>query len=91
MDATKCSGNAVIKTALECSFNYQNRTISQIAEANILINNCLAGVDKCKPCVNSCSDVIKVKKSQVDPKSQTMPNPFYGRGNSTRCLMINIE
>lgn len=93
MDSAECSAKANIKRALDCSFIAQNSTISLIAEANTLINNCLLRVDECKPCTKydySCPDVYNMDYSEVDYKNRTMLNPFYGREYHTDCLMLNI-
>ncbi|XP_037816600.1 uncharacterized protein LOC119606988 [Lucilia sericata] len=93
MDSADCSSNANIKKALDCSFLVINRTITQIAEVNTLINKCLMGQDDCRQCNQgyTCSDVFYLRYSEVDYKNETMRNPFYGREYLKDCLMLEIN
>ncbi|XP_073820183.1 uncharacterized protein [Musca autumnalis] len=93
MDAAHCSSNANIKNALDCSFTVQNRTITMNAEANLMIDRCIRGLDDCERCSAGrfCENVYYLPQYQVDYNNATMLNPFYGRNStSTSCLLIEV-
>ncbi|XP_061400286.1 uncharacterized protein LOC133336011 [Musca vetustissima] len=92
MDAAHCSSNAQIKTALDCSFSVQNRTITMNAEANLMIDRCIHGLDDCERCSEGrfCENVYYLPQYQVDFSNSTMLNPFYGRNTTTNCLLIEV-
>ncbi|XP_023301256.2 uncharacterized protein LOC111683419 [Lucilia cuprina] len=93
MDAAECSAKANIKKALDCSYIVEKQTISSIAEAETLIQKCLAGQDDCKQCKQTyaCSEVHDMKRYEVSYSSKTMENPFYGRSDIKNCLMLRIH
>ncbi|TMW53432.1 hypothetical protein DOY81_001484 [Sarcophaga bullata] len=82
MDAAECSASRNIKRALHCSFGVFNRTIAQISETNIFINNCLAtkSESNCETCdqMHTCSNIYYLNRRDVHYTNSTMPNPFYG-------------
>lgn len=92
MDAAHCTSKAYVKTALDCSFTAQNRTITTNAEANLMIDRCINGQDDCERCSAGrfCESVYYVPQYQVDYNNTTMLNPFYGRNSTTNCLLIEV-
>uniref|UniRef100_A0A1I8MGM6 Protein TsetseEP domain-containing protein n=1 Tax=Musca domestica TaxID=7370 RepID=A0A1I8MGM6_MUSDO len=92
MDTAHCSANSNIKTALDCSYTVQNRTITMNAEANLMINRCIHGLDDCERCSQGrfCENVYYLPQYQVDYHNSTMLNPFYGRNSTTHCLLIDV-
>ncbi|XP_037816601.1 uncharacterized protein LOC119606989 [Lucilia sericata] len=91
MNVAECSAKANINKALDCSYIVEKQTISSIAEAETLIQKCLAGQDECKQCnLYSCSEVHNMKRYEISYTSKTMENPFYGRNDIKNCLMLQI-
>lgn len=90
MDTAKCSANSFVKTALDCSFTVQGDTLSLISGTNAQIDQCVQGLD-CATCTGYyCANVERISSSSVNPKNQTMTNPFYGRNETLSCLMLDI-
>ncbi|XP_013115470.1 uncharacterized protein LOC106093043 [Stomoxys calcitrans] len=92
IESALCSSRAYVKTALDCTFIAQNRTITLNAEANLMIDRCIHGLDDCERCGEGrfCEQVYYMPQYQIEHDNATMPNPFYGRNSSTNCLMIEV-
>ncbi|XP_046806010.1 uncharacterized protein LOC111684547 [Lucilia cuprina] len=93
MDVASCSSKSNIKKALDCSYLVEKEAISAIAESKTLIDKCLTGQNKCKPCNQgfTCSEVYYMQRYEVSYSSKTMDNPFYGRNDIKNCLMLKIQ
>ncbi|XP_005190979.3 uncharacterized protein LOC101900116 [Musca domestica] len=91
MEEAACSANTQIKKALDCSFNSQGNVFQAISATNLQVNMCIQGTNSAATCPGYyCQNVERVPASAVNPKNQTMPNPFYGRNGTTSCLMLDI-
>ncbi|XP_075144586.1 uncharacterized protein LOC142219521 [Haematobia irritans] len=92
MDSALCTSRANMKTALDCTFTVQNRTITANAEANMMIDRCINGLDDCERCGEGhfCDRVYFMPQYQIDYNNATMLNPFYGRNETSHCLMLEV-
>ncbi|XP_073820330.1 uncharacterized protein [Musca autumnalis] len=90
MDSASCAANGHVNKALDCSFTAQSNAFQSISSANIQIDMCIQGNNSTACSGYYCQNVERISANSVNPKNQTMPNPFYGRNETLSCLMLDI-
>ncbi|XP_013106030.1 uncharacterized protein LOC106086058 [Stomoxys calcitrans] len=91
MESAKNSSTIDIQNLHECIFDVHNATLTKISETNHNIESCIRGAVDCSKCSGHfCVDVYPMASSSIDFESTTMNNPFYGRNDTSGCLILNI-
>ncbi|XP_013115474.2 uncharacterized protein LOC106093046 [Stomoxys calcitrans] len=88
MDTATCLGKGSLKTALDCSFTAQSNALSLLASTKTLIDRCSQKAD-CKP-GGYCEHVEKISSHMVNYTKPMVDNPFYGKNETSSCLLWQI-
>ncbi|XP_061400275.1 uncharacterized protein LOC133335999 [Musca vetustissima] len=90
METANCAANGQVHKALDCSFTAQSNTFQLMSTVNIQIDMCIQGTNSTACSGYYCQNVERIPANSINPKNQTMTNPFFGRNETLSCLMLDI-
>ncbi|XP_016989585.2 uncharacterized protein LOC108051838 [Drosophila rhopaloa] len=93
LKSSECTAESRIRTSWQCSFGQVYSITSSVEVAQRLVELCLVNREVCGSVVcsqPSCPNVTNVTLAEINPRKETINNPFTFVTNGMNCLTFRI-